>query len=110
MAGEYWVGRNGVGDLIRALRSLASTTSEEEPEIRLTPRERLVVSAVAEALPNVEVARRLGISEQTVKNHLQNIFDKAGVSSRAELVVYALDRGLVPRTHPGARRFGQTDF
>ena len=55
----------------------------------LTPREHDVVKCVAEGLSNREVARRLQISEHTVKNYLLHVFDKLGVSSRVEVVLYA---------------------
>ena len=54
----------------------------------LTPREHDVVRCVAEGLSNREVARRLKISEHTVKNYLLHVFDKLGVSSRVEVVLY----------------------
>jgi DNA-binding NarL/FixJ family response regulator len=44
---------------------------------------------------NKDLARELGISENTAKHHLTNIFDKLGVSNRLELVLYAVDHGLV---------------
>lgn len=55
----------------------------------LTPREREIVSLIGEGLRNDEIARRLGITPKTVKNQLTALFEKLGVSSRLELVVYA---------------------
>lgn len=60
----------------------------------LTPREREIVHHVAHGLHNAEVAKRLFISEQTVKTHLNNIFRKLGVRDRVELTLYALRVGL----------------
>jgi two-component system, NarL family, nitrate/nitrite response regulator NarL len=61
----------------------------------LTPREREIVMLVGEGLRNEDVARRLGITEKTVRNHLTAIFDKLGVSGgRLELVVFAYQHGL----------------
>jgi DNA-binding NarL/FixJ family response regulator len=62
--------------------------------LELTPRERELVSLVAEGLRNEEVGRRLGITEKTVRNHLTAVFQKLGVSGRLELVVYAYAHGL----------------
>jgi DNA-binding NarL/FixJ family response regulator len=56
----------------------------------LSAREMDVVQSVSEGLTNREVAKRLGLTEHTVKNYLFRIFDKLGVSSRVEVVLYAL--------------------
>lgn len=61
----------------------------------LTPREREVVRYVALGLRNAEVARKLFISEQTVKAHLNNVFEKVGVRDRVELALYAIRRGII---------------
>jgi DNA-binding NarL/FixJ family response regulator len=55
----------------------------------LTKREEEVVRLLAEGLQNREIARELNLSEHTIKNYLFHIFDKLGVSSRVELVLYA---------------------
>ena len=60
----------------------------------LSTREREIVSLVAQGYKNKEMAEKMFISEQTVKNHLHNIFDKLGVSDRLELALYAIHRGL----------------
>jgi len=54
----------------------------------LTPRELAVVKCVAEGLTNREVAAQLKLSEHTVKNYMFRIFDKLGVSTRVELILY----------------------
>ena len=61
----------------------------------LTPREREILSMLAEGLPNKVIAARLGISEHTVKTHLEGIFDKLGASTRAEAVAQGVRRGLL---------------
>ncbi len=60
----------------------------------LSQREREIVSLVAQGFKNKEMAERMFISEQTVKNHLHNIFDKLGVSDRLELALYAIHNNL----------------
>ena len=60
----------------------------------LSAREREIVSLVAQGYKNKEMAEKMFISEQTVKNHLHNIFDKLGVSDRLELALYAIHKGL----------------
>ena len=59
----------------------------------LTPREEQVVALVAEGLSNRDTARELNLSEHTIKKYLFRIFDKLGISSRVELVLYALNHG-----------------
>jgi DNA-binding NarL/FixJ family response regulator len=59
----------------------------------LTPREEQVVALVAEGLSNRDTARELKLSEHTVKKYLFRIFDKLGISSRVELVLYAVNHG-----------------
>jgi DNA-binding CsgD family transcriptional regulator len=56
----------------------------------LTKREEDVVRLLAEGMQNREIARELNLSEHTIKNYLFHIFDKLGVSSRVELILYAV--------------------
>lgn len=61
----------------------------------LSKRERETLALLADGLSNAEIAERLGISEKTVRNHLSHLFDKLGVWSRAQAIVFALERGFV---------------
>ena len=61
----------------------------------LTNREREVLALLADGLANKQIAARLGISKNTVKTHLELLFDKLGVSSRAEAVATGVRRGLL---------------
>jgi DNA-binding NarL/FixJ family response regulator len=63
----------------------------------LTPREREIVALVAQGLRNAEVARALSISEDTVKTHLNNVFQKLNVRDRVQLTLHALRHGIIPR-------------
>jgi len=69
----------------------------------LSAREREIVALVAQGYKNKEMAEKMFISEQTVKNHLHNIFDKLGVSDRLELALYAIHKGLHLAGEPGPR-------
>jgi pimeloyl-ACP methyl ester carboxylesterase/DNA-binding CsgD family transcriptional regulator len=60
----------------------------------LSARERQVLALMADGLSNTEIAERLSISEKTVRNHASNVFDKLGVWSRAQAIVFARDRGF----------------
>ncbi len=65
----------------------------------LTAREREILECVAGGASNADIAATLFISEKTVRNHLTAIFDKLGVSSRSQAIVFARDRGLALRAH-----------
>jgi pimeloyl-ACP methyl ester carboxylesterase/DNA-binding CsgD family transcriptional regulator len=60
----------------------------------LSPREREILALIAEGLGNAEIAERLSISDKTVRNHVSNLFDKLGVWTRAQAIVFAHDRGF----------------
>jgi len=95
--GQYWVGQEGVSDLIHALRRMKPSGNVSRPgrHFGLTSREMQVIALIVAGYTNKDLARELGISENTAKHHLTNIFDKLGVSNRLELVLYAVDHGLV---------------
>jgi len=107
VAGQYWVGRDLVTDIVRLLRERRATAQRRRPTPaeRLTAREREIVAAVAAGASNREVAQRLALAEDTVKHHMSNIFDKLGVSNRAELASYAASHGL---TEPPPSDAGDT--
>jgi DNA-binding NarL/FixJ family response regulator len=89
------VGRESVSDLVQYLRSLMdSTSSSKQKRYGLTPRELQIISAVVAGYANREIAEHFKISEDTVKHHLSNIFDKVGVSTRLELALFAVNQDL----------------
>ena len=102
VAGQYWVGRDTVSDIVRHLRERAASDGRKKlsPADRLTPREREVVAGVAAGESNREIAQRLTLAEATVKHHITNIFDKLGVSNRAELAAYATSHGMAQPPRP----------
>jgi len=97
MAGQYWVGRESVSDLVKALRSAGGSSNGGGMRARdfgLTPREMQIVTLVVAGYSNPDIAQRCSISEQTVKHHVSNIFDKLGVSNRLELALFAVNHRL----------------
>jgi two-component system, NarL family, nitrate/nitrite response regulator NarL len=100
MAGEYWVGRESVSNLVQYLRTLMQSSHDEarQRKFGLTPREIEIVSAVVAGYSNKEIAEYFKISEDTVKHHLSNIFDKLGVSTRLELALFAVNQALPLKT------------
>jgi DNA-binding NarL/FixJ family response regulator len=99
--GLYWVGRESVASLADTLRTLAPAHDPAAPRhYGLTPRELDIVTAIVTGCSNKQVAQQFSISEITVKHHLSSIFDKVGVSSRLELALFALEKGLVTKPEP----------
>ncbi len=93
-AGQIWASTeqlNYLMDLISEVPSLRVMNSIGNRI--LTPREEQVVALVAEGLGNRQIARELNLSEHTIKKYLFRIFEKLGISSRVELVLYALNNG-----------------
>lgn len=96
MAGQYWIGRESVSDLVKALRRIGSPAENisRARDFGLTPRELEIVTLVVAGYSNPDIAQRCTISEQTVKHHMSNIFDKLGVSNRLELALFAVNHRL----------------
>jgi len=92
--GQIWASTEQLGfllDLVSEVPSLRVVNAHGRQ--MLTPREQQVVALVAEGLSNRDIARELTLSEHTVKKYVFRIFDKLGVSSRVELVLYAVNHG-----------------
>jgi DNA-binding NarL/FixJ family response regulator len=94
--GQYWVNLQSVSNLLAYLKAMTESSVQDEKKRKfgLTPRELEIVSAVVAGLANKEIAAYFKISEDTVKHHLSNIFDKLGVSTRLELALFAVNQGL----------------
>src|SRR3984957_1946268 len=101
-AGEIWLDSHTTAAVIRQfvandeapVPQQASSSVRERERSPLSQREREIVALVAQGFKNKEMAEKMFISEQTVKNHLHNIFDKLGVSDRLELALYAIHNNL----------------
>ncbi len=94
--GEMWL---DPAMLARVVPVLLDRGSQVDPLVGLTGREREVLEAVGEALSRREIADRLGISENTVRTHLQNVLAKLGVHSSVEAVALLL-RSQQPFAQP----------
>jgi DNA-binding NarL/FixJ family response regulator len=92
--GEIWINNDQLHHVLEALSEVpALRVVNVNGRSLLTPREEQVVALVADGLSNREVAAELGLSEHTIKKYLLRIFDKVGISSRVELVLYAIAHG-----------------
>jgi DNA-binding NarL/FixJ family response regulator len=78
-----------------------AATTDEEALARVTPRERDVVALVARGLSNDEIAEQLFLSTATIKSHLGRATAKLGLTSRAQVVMWAYETGLVRPSQPG---------
>ena len=96
VAGDYWIGGKRVVNLVSALHTLMQQAAvPQRKTYGLTPRELEVVGCIVEGCSNRDIAKQFSISEETVKRHLSNIFDKTGVSTRLELALFAIAHQLV---------------
>src|ERR1700733_1756200 len=97
-SGEMWLDRSTTAEVVRQFASKNDVpkrvAGRERESNSLSSREREIVALVAQGYKNKEMAEKMFISEQTVKNHLHNIFDKLGVSDRLELALYAIHNNL----------------
>jgi DNA-binding NarL/FixJ family response regulator len=101
-AGEIWLDSDTTAAVMQQFatgsddysQSPAASNGRPRERSPLSQREREIVALVAQGFKNKEMAEKMFISEQTVKNHLHNIFDKLGVSDRLELALYAIHKKL----------------
>jgi DNA-binding NarL/FixJ family response regulator len=96
ISGDYWIGGKRVVNLVGALHELMQKAAvPDRKTFGLTPREMEVVGCIVEGCSNRDIAKQFTLSEETVKRHLSNIFDKTGVSTRLELAMFAIAHHLV---------------
>lgn len=103
LKGEIWVGRKLIPHLLEELTALTEQRRREAPDRsderlgRVTPRERQIVDLLSAGASNKEIAKRLNVTERTVKAHLTAIFRKLGLSGRLQLALFALEHGRSSR-------------
>jgi DNA-binding NarL/FixJ family response regulator len=91
--GEIWLDNRITAEVMNAFAKSSDGGARDRP--LLSDREKQVVLLIAEGRRNKAIGQILLIGEQTVKNHLHNIFDKLGVSDRLELALYAMHHRLI---------------
>ena len=106
-AGELWMDSRTTAVVFQRFVSPGDLPSQESPAAHrdkdrslLSPREREIVNLTAQGFKNSDMAAKLSLSEQTIKNHLHNIFEKLGVSDRLELALHAVEYRLVGVSEP----------
>ncbi|HET7204962.1 MAG TPA: response regulator transcription factor [Terriglobales bacterium] len=96
--GQYWIQSQSVSNVVEVVQQLAATnpqSSESQNRFGLTTRETEIISFITQGCMNRDIASSLSITEETVKRHLTNIFNKVGMSNRLELALFAIEHGLV---------------
>ncbi len=99
--GEAPISRATAAKILKEFAEQASRGREEPAEEKLSLKEREVLELVTRGLTNKEIGNKLGITENTVKNHLKNILDKLHVKNRVQAAAFALQHELAK--NPSAR-------
>lgn len=92
--GNTYIQPNMTSELVREFTRISTHSRSKEEENVLTSREIEVIGLIAEGLINKEIAKKLYISEKTVKNHVSNIFKKLNVSDRTQAAIYAFKNNI----------------
>jgi DNA-binding NarL/FixJ family response regulator len=100
LSGKYCMGSEIFSDLDQISKKLreGSCKNVKPKNFNLTPQEMRIIASVASGHTNKRIARQFSITEQTVKHHITNIFDKLGVYNRLELTLFALHHKLIKDT------------
>ena len=92
--GEAPISRATAAKILNEFAAQAHRATEEMPEEKLTPKEREVIEFLTKGWTNKEIGNKLGITENTVKNHLKNILDKLHLENRVQAAAFALQRKM----------------
>src|SRR5438552_14363239 len=98
MRGQYWIESRSVSNVVQIVEQLGAANlqpAQSQSRFGLTARETEIVSFITQGYMNRDIAKSLSITEETVKRHLTNIFNKVGMSNRLELALFAIEYALV---------------
>jgi two-component system nitrate/nitrite response regulator NarL len=98
MTGQYWIESQSVSNVVQVVQRLSAASPQpslSRGRFGLTAREIEIISFITQGCMNRDIANSLSITEETVKRHLTNIFNKVGMSNRLELALFAIEHGLV---------------
>ena len=108
--GQIWADSNQLQFILDALiRSTPLRVINSNGRFLLTEREDEVANLVAEGLSNREIAQKLSVAQHTVSNYLFRVYEKLGISSRVELVLYLMQKTRRPKGDPAGRRTFRLD-
>ena len=103
MCSSDLISRATAAKILNEFAAQARRATEEIPEEKLSPKEREVIELLTKGRTNKEIGNKLGITENTVKNHLKNILDKLHLENRVQAAAFALQHKLAEevqaRTH-----------
>lgn len=102
--GEAMADPGVLGSVVARIAELIRSQQIEKSSIPLTVREHEVLTLMAKGMSNKEIAKKLGISFYTVKNHIHNLLEKLEVHRRREAILCGYDLGLLPPTLPPYER------
>ena len=88
------IAEHEIENIVKTPSSGGGNNKSSRERAQLSQREREIIVLIAQGYKNKEIAEKMFITEQTVKNHLHNVFDKLGVSDRLELALYAIHNSL----------------
>ena len=96
MAGKYWIRGKSVSNVVQVVDDLmrAGKESAAANRFRLTARELQIIALITQGYTNRDLGQALRITEETVKRHLTNIYNKVGMSNRLELALFAIEHSL----------------
>lgn len=94
-AGETWLDKQGVNWVIEAYRTQALQGTAPQRQLRLSPKEMMIINGVTQGMKNKDIAHEVGTTEQVVKNYLRKIYDKLNVADRLELALYTMHHRLL---------------
>ena len=96
MAGKYWIQGKSVSNVVQVVDDLmrAAKQSGGANRFRLTARELQIIALITQGYTNRDLAGALRITQETVKRHLTNIYNKVGMSNRLELALFAIEHGV----------------
>jgi DNA-binding NarL/FixJ family response regulator len=98
--GEVFLHPIVAGTLVKDYLRRVSSGAEQDSYDGLTPRQREVLTLIAEGLTNRDIGSHLGISVRTVERHRENIMERLNLHSRTDLVKYAIRKGLIQLERP----------